>query len=240
VVRRQLPQAAVGIVHEWDGFARLVEPGVATIMRHEVDADKTVATAAAFIRGRSPALMVVHLDLVDHTGHTRGWSTPDYVQAVEKADALVAPLLTAIDNTGMRASTIVMISADHGGVGKSHGGFTKAEIEVPWIISGPGVKRGHLIEASVSTTDTAPTILFVLGVPAPAVWVGRPVLDAFVNHQGERVPLIVPYSTNWYHRSQDHTGTQVRIAAVIRPIGSVRLTQGPASTRSLPEARQSL
>ncbi|HMF98736.1 MAG TPA: alkaline phosphatase [Vicinamibacterales bacterium] len=182
VVRHQMPQAAVGIVHEWDGFARLVEPGVATIMRHEVNADKTVATAAAFIRERSPMLTVVHLDLVDHAGHTAGWLTPDYVQAVEKADALVATLLTAIDNAGMRAGTIVMISADHGGVGKSHGGLTRAEIEIPWIISGPGVKRGHIIEAPVSTTDTAPTILFVLGVPAPAVWVGRPVLDAFVTH----------------------------------------------------------
>jgi len=31
---------------------------------------------------------------------------------------------------------------------------------------------------------------------------------------GERVPLIVSYGTNGYHRSQDHTGTQVRIAAM--------------------------
>src|SRR5215813_368021 len=31
---------------------------------------------------------------------------------------------------------------------------------------------------------------------------------------GERVPLIVSYGTNGYHRSQDHTGAQVRIAAM--------------------------
>lgn len=181
-VRRQMPQAPVGIVHEWDGFARLVEPGVATILRHEVDADKTVETAAAFIRERKPLLTVVHLDLVDHAGHASGWLTPAYVQAVERADALVATLLAAIDGAGMRSRTIVMISADHGGVGKSHGGLTKAEIEIPWIIGGPGVKRGHVIDIPVSTLDTAPTILFALGMHAPAVWVGRPVLDAFAGH----------------------------------------------------------
>jgi len=181
-VRRQMPQAPVGIVHEWDGFARLVEPGVATILRHEVDADKTVETAAAFIRERKPLLTVVHLDLVDHAGHASGWLTPAYAQAVERADALVATLLAAIDGAGMRSRTIVMISADHGGVGKSHGGLTKAEIEIPWIIAGPGVKRGHVIDIPVSTLDTAPTILFALGMHAPAVWVGRPVLDAFAGH----------------------------------------------------------
>ncbi|HJZ74120.1 MAG TPA: alkaline phosphatase [Vicinamibacterales bacterium] len=181
-VRRQMPQAPVGIVHEWDGFARLVEPGVATILRHEVDADKTVETAAAFIRERKPLLTVVHLDLVDHAGHASGWLTPAYAQAVERADALVATLLAAIDGAGMRSRTIVMISADHGGVGKSHGGLTKAEIEIPWIIGGPGVKRGHVIDIPVSTLDTAPTILFALGMHAPAVWVGRPVLDAFAGH----------------------------------------------------------
>jgi len=179
-VRRQMPQAAVGIVHEWDGFARLVEPGVATMLRHEVDADRTAATAAKFIRERTPMLTVVHLDLVDHAGHSNGWLTPEYVRAVEKADGLVATLLAAIDAAGMRSRTIVMVSADHGGVGKSHGGLTKAEIEIPWIISGPGVRHGHVIEAPVSTLDTAPTILFALGMDAPPVWVGRPVLDAFV------------------------------------------------------------
>jgi membrane-anchored protein YejM (alkaline phosphatase superfamily) len=181
-VRRQMPQAAVGIMHEWDGFARLVEPGAATVVRHAADAGKTVEAAAAFIRERKPLLTVVHLDLVDHAGHDSGWLTPAYADAVEKADALVATLLAAIDDVGMRATTIVLISADHGGVGKAHGGLTRAEIEIPWIISGPGVKRGHVITAPVSTVDTAPTILYALGVTAPAVWVGRPVVDAFVNH----------------------------------------------------------
>jgi membrane-anchored protein YejM (alkaline phosphatase superfamily) len=179
-IRRQMPHAVVGIMYEWDGFPRLVEPGASTLVRHGADADQTVAAAAAFIREHRPLLTLVHLDLVDHAGHEIGWLTPAYVQAVEKADALVATLLAAIDAGGTRASTIVLISADHGGAGKSHGGLTRAEIEIPWIINGPGVRRGHVIAAPVSTVDTAPTILHVLGVEAPAVWVGRPVLDSFV------------------------------------------------------------
>jgi len=178
-VRRRMPDAAIGILHEWDGFARLVEPGAATVVRHEADADRTADAAASFIRDRKPLLTVVHLDLVDHAGHDIGWLTPEYEAAVEKADALVARVLRAVDEAAMRPATVVMISADHGGVGKRHGGLTKAELEIPWIISGPGVKRGHAIAAPVSTVDTAPTILFALGIEPPPVWVGRPVLDAF-------------------------------------------------------------
>ncbi|HKB12525.1 MAG TPA: alkaline phosphatase [Vicinamibacterales bacterium] len=181
-LRHRMPDAAIGIVHEWDGLARLVEPGAATFVQHEIDANRTATAAAAFIRDRQPLLTMVHFDLVDHAGHDAGWLTPDYVRAIEKADALVAALLAAVDGAGLRAHTMVIVSADHGGVGKGHGGLTRAEIEIPWIVDGPNVKRGHQIAAPVSTIDTAPTILFALGVERPAVWIGRPVLDAFVNH----------------------------------------------------------
>jgi predicted AlkP superfamily pyrophosphatase or phosphodiesterase len=181
VLHRTLPQAVVGVVHEWDGFARLIEPGAATFLRHEADAQRTAETAATFVRDRKPLLTVVHVDLVDHAGHEHGWLTPEYMTAVEDADALVGMLIAAIDDAGMRATTIVMVSADHGGVAKSHGGLTKTEIEIPWIISGPGVKHGYAIPAPVSTVDTAPTILFALGIEPPSVWIGRPVADAFLN-----------------------------------------------------------
>ena len=96
-VRRQMPHAVVGIVHEWEGFARLVEPGAPTVIRHEADAEKTVDAADAFIRAQKPVLTAVHLDLVDHAGHEIGWLTPEYVAAVERADALVGRLVAAID-----------------------------------------------------------------------------------------------------------------------------------------------
>ena len=178
VLRAIRPDAVIGIVHEWDGFARLVEPGAPTLVEHGVDGVKTVEIAARFIREKKPALMFVHLDLVDHAGHSSGWMTADYMAALGDADALVGRLLTAADEAGIRARTLVLVSADHGGVGTRHGGLTMSEIEIPWIASGAGVKRGHAITTPVATIDTAPTVLHALGVSQPAAWVGRPVLDA--------------------------------------------------------------
>jgi arylsulfatase A-like enzyme len=41
------------------------------------------------------------------------------------------------------------------------------------------VGAGVTIEAPVHTTDTAATVLWLLGVPAPPSWTGRPVTSAF-------------------------------------------------------------
>jgi len=53
------------------------------------------------------------------------------------------------------------------------------EIEVPWIIAGPGVKAGHEVTKPVDTYQTAATIAYVFGLTPPEVWIAKPVLDAF-------------------------------------------------------------
>ena len=72
-----------------------------------------------------------------------------------------------------------MVTADHGGKDKGHGGPTVGEIEIPWIISGPGVISGHEIRSYVNTYDTAPTIAHIFGLKTPSCWIGKPVLEAF-------------------------------------------------------------
>ena len=73
----------------------------------------------------------------------------------------------------------MLLSADHGGIGKKHGGATMAEIEIPWIVSGPGVVKGTELKNPVNTFDTAPTLVWVLRLKAPSAWIGKPVLEAF-------------------------------------------------------------
>jgi arylsulfatase A-like enzyme len=91
----------------------------------------------------------------------------------------VGRLLTVFENAGLRSRTMVFLSADHGGVGAKHGGLTPAEIEIPWIVEGPTVRRGHEIKVPVSTVDMAPTVMFALGERSHEAWIGRPVLEAF-------------------------------------------------------------
>ena len=54
-----------------------------------------------------------------------------------------------------------------------------AEIEIPWILHGPGVAAGKEITAPVNTYDTAATVAHLFGLKPPSCWIARPVLTAF-------------------------------------------------------------
>ena len=61
-------------------------------------------------------------------------------------------------HSGIRGQTVVFMSADHGGKGKSHGEPTMDEIEIPFIIAGPGIRKGYELRWPVNTYDTAPPL----------------------------------------------------------------------------------
>ena len=133
----------------------------------------------AFIKERRPTLTFIHLDHVDHAGHEFGHGSKAYYDAATKADQFIGKVVAALDEAGMLKSTVILVTADHGGVGKGHGGESLAELEIPWIIAGPGVRAGVELKSAVNTYDTAATVLYVLGAKQPAAWVAKPVVEAF-------------------------------------------------------------
>ena len=78
----------------------------------------------------------------------------------------------------MRASTLIIVTADHGGHNTSHGFDIPLDMTIPWVIVGPGVQPKALT-SPINTTDTAATAAWALGLPLPPEWAGRPVLEAF-------------------------------------------------------------
>jgi arylsulfatase A-like enzyme len=183
VVREQMPNAVIGCVHDWEGFGRLLEPKAPNVLEHVKGSPAAARRAIEVIGEKKPTLMFVHFDDVDHAGHDRGWKTPEYFAAIEQVDQLIGDLLAALTAAGIRERTVVFMTADHGGRGKSHGGPTMEEIEIPWIVYGQGVAVGHEIKSAVNTYDLAPTIAWLLGVKAPAAWIGKPVTEAFKKDQ---------------------------------------------------------
>jgi predicted AlkP superfamily pyrophosphatase or phosphodiesterase len=177
-MRAQQPSNHIAIFHDWPGFANLVEKHAPDVMQHVHGAAKTAETAADYWKRNHPDLMFVHLDNVDHTGHSEGWGTQSYYRAVEDADRYVGVIIDMLRSEGSLESTYVLISSDHGGKGRGHGKNSLEEIQIPWILSGPGVAAGRL-ESAVYTFDTAATIAMIFGLDEPACWIGRPVTSAF-------------------------------------------------------------
>ncbi len=179
VLREQQPAAVMGVFHDWNDYGRLFERQAVNVIKDTDGPTNAVREAAAFWKDNQATFTFIHLDHVDHAGHEFGHGTPEYYASVAVADQLIGETIAALRAAGMWEQTILIVTADHGGKGKGHGGATMGEIEIPWIITGPGVKVGHEIKSPVSTCDTAATIAYVFKLKPPEVWIGRPVRDAF-------------------------------------------------------------
>ena len=83
------------------------------------------------------------------------------------SDRCLATVLDAIDDSGLGDSTLVIVTADHGGHGYQHSaGVEAVDRDIPWIVRGPGVTPGSVVDGRVETVDTAATTLAALGLPA--------------------------------------------------------------------------
>ncbi|HYZ84860.1 MAG TPA: alkaline phosphatase [Bryobacteraceae bacterium] len=176
LLKQQRPSATIGIFHHWDGYARLVGKGVPTIVEHRKTAPETMAEAIAWWKKVRPTFLFVHLDHVDDAGHTYAWESSEFKTAVASADQLIGDMVAAIDDSGLGSNTLLLVTADHGGIGKKHGGLTMAELEIPWIAVGPNVRNAEL-RNPVDTYDTAATIADALGLDMPQCWIARPVKE---------------------------------------------------------------
>lgn len=125
-----------------------------------------------------PNLMFVHIMEPDFVGHQFGWMGYMYGQAVREADLGIARVLKEADAHFGRGNYTVILTADHGGHGKSHGTTDPRDMTIPWIVWGAGVQPGDTL-SGIKTMDTAATVLWLLGVDAPKNWVGRPISNAF-------------------------------------------------------------
>ena len=176
----QHPNAKIGIFTDWPAFTRLVEAGAATkvYVSQEV-ADEAFDHALQYLRSAKPDLLFLHLDNVDDAGHEFGWESPKYLAQVEKVDGMLGRLLTTLDALNLRSTTVILFTADHGGIGTIHGGYTMNEIQIPWIISGPGIRKNNEIKGTIMQYDTAATLAAILHVKPSDCWRGRPVAAAF-------------------------------------------------------------
>jgi arylsulfatase A-like enzyme len=141
-------------------------------------ATRTIADVQQYLRYHRPNLLFVHIAEPDYAGHTIGWMSFVYGWAVRRADAAVAAVLQSAEQAFGRGNYTLLVTADHGGHGREHGTADARDVTIPWIVWGRGVQQGELAD-SVNTMATAATVLWLLGVPAPAGWSGRAVASGF-------------------------------------------------------------
>lgn len=191
VVRQQLPDCKIGMIYHWNGFGRLFEKHVATVDRSYETEIKTAEALADYIRTEKPAFTFTQLDDVDHYGHAYGHMTKEYLESIHRADQCVGQVLQAVKDAGIADESVIMVVADHGGIGYGHGGQSWEEMTVPFILYGKGIKKGYEIQEQTYMYDVAPTIAFGLGLEVPYAWTGRPMKTAFTGFASKPDPIAV-------------------------------------------------
>ncbi|MET6995754.1 alkaline phosphatase [Chitinophaga defluvii] len=179
LLRDKKPNAEIGVIYSWEGIGYLFPKAAVNKDQHCPTDEATTEAAVAYIKEKKPDFLFIHFDQPDGVGHAIGHDIPEYYTQVQKNDVLLGKILQSIKDAGMWDNSIIMLSADHGGINKGHGGKTMVEMQIPWIIRGKGVKANNEIKESIVTYDTAATIARIFGLKTPAVWIGRPVNAAF-------------------------------------------------------------
>jgi predicted AlkP superfamily pyrophosphatase or phosphodiesterase len=123
-------------------------------------------------------VMFIHFPSADLMGHEYGWMSVEQLSTLHEADVKFGELLASLDANSLRASTLIMVSSDHGGHDTTHGYDIPEDMTIPWIVSGPGVQSLELT-SSVQTMDTAATAAYALGLSIPDEWDGIPVNEVF-------------------------------------------------------------
>lgn len=106
----------------------------------------------------------------------------NYDAAVRTFDGLVGDVRAELERRGLWERTLVVVLADHGehlaedGRGVGHGDhlWGGAALRIPFVLRLPGqVAEGVSVEQRARALDVAPTLLELLGVPAPESFRGR-------------------------------------------------------------------
>ncbi len=154
-------------------------PAAASEIEKKVVPAQTVAKeAAAWIAEKKPRLCFIHFPDADSAGHKSGWGSPEQKEAFRVCDQALGQIVRAVEQAGIAASSVIIVTADHGGTGKNHKDDTPDDRNIPWIAWGKGVKKGG-ITRPIMTWDTAATALWLLDVPLPENLDGKPVAEAF-------------------------------------------------------------
>ncbi|MFA7160479.1 MAG: sulfatase-like hydrolase/transferase [Kiritimatiellia bacterium] len=129
------------------------------------------------LQGRNPYLLHTIYPHAADTLSPQAWQVirSHYYGCISWLDAQIGRVLARLDETGLRDSTLVLFTADHGDLLGDFGSIFKTNhlngsVRVPFIAAGPGVEPGAVSNALVGLQDILPTLAAAAGTS-----IGKPV-----------------------------------------------------------------
>jgi len=130
-----------------------------------------------------PEITLIHFPEPDISGHKYGWMSKKYLIALNKVDKSISQIIKTLEDHNLLSDVLIIITADHGGVDKSHKLDDPLVKTIPWIAYGSGIKKNHKIEKEVFIYDTAPTVLKAFDIRTNSKMDGKPITEIFIDSQ---------------------------------------------------------
>ena len=194
VAREAYPDAKLASFVSWYAINNgIIEHNLGIEMGETKDVDPEIARMAVkYLSENDPMLLFVHFGSPDVIGEKEGFGTPAQLQAITDLDTYIGWIYDQLKLKDILDETLFIVTADHGGKGKSHGGDSDEERYVFLGIAGKSVADGTIEDAE--TRDVAAIAAYALGLECPDTWTGHVPAGVFkdVTEVGERKEGVFP------------------------------------------------
>lgn len=181
--RDRSSRAEIGFLYEWDGMRYVTDSLAISYLLHvepsQAEPYGILNYGIDYIKSKKPELCALIFHDPDGVGHSKGWSSPDYMERVTELDGYLGKIVAAVKAAGIMDETVIVVVADHGGINKGHGGTTMDEMHTPLLFYGKGIKKNFLITQSTMVYDVASTVAYMLNIKQPQAWIARPITSIF-------------------------------------------------------------
>ncbi|MFT4018003.1 MAG: alkaline phosphatase family protein [Agriterribacter sp.] len=179
ILKEQVPDIKTGYYYNWADLINSINKKYLDEIsfEHEEKYDSNYTKAFNFIVANktNPTLVFLYTVHTDHAGHTYNWMSPEYIQAIEAADVAIGKLINNLKAEDLFNDTHFLLITDHGGIEKKHGGVSMHEMQIPWGVVGPKIKKQGLKEFYNSNKNTALVVAQIFGIKRkklPESWIG--------------------------------------------------------------------
>lgn len=188
LIRKQKPGATSAMFYDWEWLGTYVNKKMLSKEQYIQGHVMITSVALNFIRNEKPVFTFLFYGLPDKTGQSKGFNSKEYYKSISEIDFEIGKIVAGLQEMKMDQNTTIIITSGCGGSGFGHGGESMTELEVPWIISGPGIRHNVLLGMPNDNINNAPTIASILGLKTPAEWIGKPVSEAFESKSASPKP----------------------------------------------------
>lgn len=177
ILKEQIPEVKTAYYYNWGSLINSINKEYLDEHNFEENDEYSINYGKAFdfiVKNQeNPSLVFLYSVHIDHAGHNHKWMSPDYITSIEEVDVKIGEFISKMKAEGLYKDTNFLLITDHGGIGNGHGGVSVREMEVPWAITGPGIRKGKLEEPN-SNANTAMVISTMFGCKdTPKSWIGN-------------------------------------------------------------------